>query len=182
MITLLDETRAPSVREIMGRLLSGAEAAALAIAHVRLAAIDLQPAELGQLQHCRLLLARFDSSFAADAQSLTLDPTRFVQLQRLLAFAESGRLDVHAARSQLWLPDFSVYRGKGGRQSALLLGAHYFKQPYPSNAAALTCVIRDEGAVARAAERYESLWQQSHDVLPVITETLSELLGCAVVR
>src|SRR5687767_4095588 len=109
MITLLDETRAPSVREIMGRLLSGAETAAIAIAHVRLAAIDLQPSELGQMQHCRLLLARFDSSFAADAQSLTLDPTRFVQLQRLLAFAESGRLAVHAARSQLWLPDFSVY-------------------------------------------------------------------------
>ena len=46
MITLLDETRAPSVREIMGRLLSGAETAAIAIAHVRLAAIDLQPANL----------------------------------------------------------------------------------------------------------------------------------------
>ena len=182
MITLLDETRAPSVREIMGRLLSGAQTADVAIAHVRLAAIDLQPAELGQLQRCRLLLARFDSSFAADAQSLTLDPARLVQLQRLLAFAESGRLDVHAARSQLWLPDFSVYRGIGGRQSALLLGAHYFKQPYPSNAAALTCVIRDEGAVERATQRFESLWEQSHDVLLVITETLSELLGCAAVR
>ncbi|MEX2285020.1 MAG: hypothetical protein WEE89_21210 [Gemmatimonadota bacterium] len=182
MITLLDETRAPSVRETMGRLLGAAQTADLAIANVRLAAVDLQAGELARLQHCRLLLARFDAAFAADAQSLSLDSLRAEQFRRLLAFAESGRLSVRSASAKLWLPDFSIYRGLGGKQSVLVLGAHYFKQPYPPNAAALTCVIRDEAAVEWASQRYEALWDQSHDVLPVIAETLAEALECAAVK
>ncbi len=183
MITLLDETRTPSLRETIGRLLGAAQRADLAVAHVRLATIDLQPGELGRLQRCRLLLARFDAAFAADAHSLRLDPARIEQLKRLRAFAESGRLEVRSASATLWSPDFSIYHGiGGGSQRVLLLGAHYFRQPYPPNGAALTCVIRDEAAAERAGQRFDALWDQSHDVLAVITETLAEALGCTAVR
>src|SRR5687768_1352605 len=124
MITLLDESCTPSVREAIGRLMGAAQTADLAVAHIRLATLDLQPGELGRLQRCRVLLARFDSAFAADAHSLMSAPAGSAHFKGLLAFAESGRLEVRSSSTVLWTPDFSIYHGlSGGTQNALLLGA-----------------------------------------------------------
>jgi hypothetical protein len=135
---------------------------------------------VARLQRLRLLLSRFDAAFAADAHALTIDPARTRQLQQLLAFVESGRVEVRSTGAALWAPDFSLFRGLGPPQEdVLLIGAHYFRQLFSAQGAALTCVVRDSAAVRRAARRFESLWDQAYDIRPIIAETLSDALACA---
>ncbi|MGH7471978.1 MAG: hypothetical protein ACRENP_28840 [Longimicrobiales bacterium] len=179
MTTLLTDQSLPTVRDTIGQLLSAAASADLAVAHVRLAAVDLQPHETAKLQRLRLLLAGFDAAFAADAYALTGEPSRLLQLQQLLAFTESGRVEIRSMRAALWAPDFSIYRGLGGAQEdVLLLGAHYFRQLFGASGTALTCVLRDGDLVRRAARRFADLWDQADDIRPVIAETLRDALTC----
>jgi hypothetical protein len=179
MTTLLTDTSLPTVRETIGQLLAAAASADLAVAHVRLAAVDLQPGEIATLQRLRLLLAGFDSAFAADAHALTGEPVQIRQLQRLLAFTESGRVQIRAMRATLWTPDFSIYRGLGsGQQDVLLVGAHYFRQLFSAQGTALTCVLHDGDMVRRAERRFADLWDQADDIRPVIAETLRDALTC----
>jgi hypothetical protein len=72
---LHDATTTPSVREIIGWFMANAEQADFAIANVRLAAIDLRPAEHSSLR-CRFLLSRLNAEFSADAALLTRDARR----------------------------------------------------------------------------------------------------------
>jgi hypothetical protein len=180
MTTLLDHTSTLTVRQTIGRLMASSTHADLAVAHVRLAAIDLQAEEIGRLERLRLLLARFDAAFAADAHALVNQPHRADQLKRLLAFVESGRVEIRSTGVALWLPDFSVFHGAGPEQSeTLLLGAHYFRELFTSNGTALTCIVLDGAAIARAARCFDSLWEQGYDIRPAITDTLRDALHCA---
>jgi hypothetical protein len=171
---LHDASTTPTVREVIGWFMANAEGADFAIANVRLAAIDLRPAEHSGLR-CRFLLSRLDAAFSADAALLS-GSARGSGLENLLRFCESGRLEVRSTGAPRWTPDFSLYHALGpGRESALMLGAHYFQilhtQPVP-----LTCVLREPAAVRRAAQNFEQLWQDAYDVLPVIRETLEQVL------
>ena len=180
MIDLLDDASGPMVRQTIGQLLSAATTADLAVANVRLAAVDLQPDEMTRLKRLRVLLSRFDASFAADARALALDVSQLQQLHGLLRIVESERVEVRCVGALRWTPDFSVFRGLADdRQDVLLIGAHYFRPLFSTGGAALTCVVRDAAAVARAARRFEDLWELAHDVRDVIAETLSDTLACA---
>ena len=179
MTILLDDASSPTVRETMGRLMSAAASADLPVAHVRLAAIDLQPAEVSRLHRLRLLLARFDAAFAADAHALTHEPARVRQLKQLHAFVESGRVEIRSTGAAIWAPDFSVFRGLGpAQEGVLLLGAHYFRELFGAHGAALTCVVREATAVKRAALRFDHLWDQAYDIRPIIADTLQDVLAC----
>jgi hypothetical protein len=178
---LHDATTHPTVREIIGWFMANAEQADFAIANVRLAALDLRPAEQRGLRRCRFLLSRLDAEFSADAALLTRDSRRSA-LENLLRFIDSGRLEVRSTGAPRWSPDFSVYHRLGpAAESAMMIGAHYFQmlhtRPVP-----LTCVLREIAAVRRASENFERLWQDAYDVLPVIRETLEQVMvdGAAI--
>lgn len=180
---LLDGRRQPSLRAVVGRLLARATAADFAISRVRLAAIDLTPDELDNVQRCRVLLGRLDIDTLIapihDAESLS---DRTPHLAALRAFLASGRAAVRTAGTTLWLPDFSVLCGAAEHDGipaggVCLIGAHYFARPYPTRGPALTCLLSDAASVARARDRFDELWELGYDVLPVITETLDALIS-----
>jgi hypothetical protein len=176
---LHDAATTPTVREIIGWFMANAEQADFAIANVRLAAIDLRPTEHSGLRRCRFLLSRIDAEFSADAAALTRD-ARAGNLQNLIRFIDSGRLEVRSTGAPRWTPDFSLYHGLGtARESAVMLGAHYF-QLLHSKPVPLTCVLRELSAVRRAGENFERLWQDAYDVLPVIRETLEQVVTDAL--
>jgi hypothetical protein len=170
---LLDEECATSVRHVIGMLLSRAAEADFAIARIRLGAIDLAPAELGTVRRCRVLLGRLD------VQSLAAAPESHAHaMAALLEFLRSGRIEVRSAGSSSWQSDFSVFRGlpadpllPAGR--ACLVGAHSFWSPQPYEGPAFTCVLGSPGATARAARRFEQLWREAYDVLPVLLQTVA---------
>jgi hypothetical protein len=175
-VVLLDERQAPSVRDTMVRLLANAERADLAIARVRLAAIDLNFAELATLRCCRLLLARLDAELLHDVSLLELAPERGRTLRKLLDWAKSGRLEVRSAGRLSWIPDFSVYHDVCDAVSVALIGAHYFQPIFTGHGTALTCCVRQEAIVRRVSERFHDLWERGYDVLPVIAEGLAQTL------
>jgi hypothetical protein len=106
-----------------------------------------------------------------DADALLQTQSRPVeQLRRLRAFAGSGLLEVRTVPRFNWRPDFSVF------DHAALVGAHYTELPYPVAGIALTCVLADPAAVRRCARRFEQMWEAGYDVLPVVIDTLDELL------
>ena len=177
---LLDELRSPSVRETMGRLLANAERADLAIARVRLAAIDLDFAELAGLRRCRLMLSRLDAELLHDSALQELSPERRAVLERLLTWANSGRLEVRSGGALSWTPDFSIYHNVSDAGNVVLLGAHYFQSAFPGHGAAFTCCLRQEGLVRRAAERFHDLWERAYDVLPIIAEGLAVALDASI--
>lgn len=180
---LLDGRRQPSLRSVVGTLLARATAADFAISRVRLAAVDLTPDELDNVQRCRVLLGRLDiDALVAPLEHGESTSDRAPHLTALRAFLASGRAAVRTAGTTLWLPDFSVLSGPAGRDGVpagcvCLIGAHYFARPYPTRGPALTCLLSDADSVARARERFDELWELGYDVLPVITETLDALLA-----
>jgi hypothetical protein len=177
---LLDELHSPSVRETIGRLLATAERADLAIARVRLAALDLDPTEIAGLERCRLLLSRLDADLLHDGAVLDIHPEKRVVLQRLFDWTQSGRLEVRSAGAVAWVPDFSVYHDVAGAGDVLLLGPHYFQSMFSGHGAALTCCLQHVSVVRRAAERFEELWDRSYDVLPIIAEGLAQTLDASI--
>ena len=167
-----------TVRVAIGALLAGADTAAVAVARVRLGTLDLRPVELAKVQRCRVLLGQFDATALSGVISAH-------SLQALLAFCESGRLDIRAAPGVRWTPDFSVYRGRGSHGtlwSACIVGAHYFGEPAPSLGAPLSCVVADESVAAAAEQRFDRLWRRAHDVTPAIRDALDALLAIAEKR
>jgi len=169
---LLDGTDPVTVRETIVRLMTCATLCELAIANVRIAAIDLGAAEFSQIGHCRLLISQLDAGFLADADALRHDVHRQLALQRLHGFTGSGRLEVRRAALARWVPDFSVYHFPAPEPPALLLGAHYF---YDTNGhTPLTAVLRDTCMARRASRRFNELWVEAYDVLPSINEALGQ--------
>jgi hypothetical protein len=167
---LLDEQHVPSVRETIGRLFATAQRTDLAIARVRLAAVDLRAEEIASLQRCRLLLSTVDANLLHDASPLSHE--RRVVVQRLIAWASSGRLELRSCGIHAWSPDFSVYHHDGLTRSVALVGAHYFQSMFSGHGTALTCVVRQQAAVRHMARRFEELWSRAYDILPVVVDAL----------
>jgi hypothetical protein len=177
MRIVLDETGEPSLREVLGTLLRAATHADLAVAHVRLLAIDLTAGEAANMGRCRFLLGRLEAA-ALSGMGLGAEPARLRTLHRLL---QSGRVEIRSAGMGAWAPDFSIFRGITGAgrlpfTDVCLVGAHYFAQPPASGGPSFTCVLAEPHAVALAARRFAELWQRGHDVQPAVLHTVARLL------
>ena len=172
---LLDEFHDPPLRHTIGRLLACARTADIALTHLRLAGLDLSPSEAGGLERCRVMLGQLDAAVLLDAGA-SADVAR-ERLQLLTAFAQSGRLQMRTAPHHVWNPDFSVFDGLPADRAAALVGAHYFGRPYARFGIAFTCVLTAESAVRACRDRFERLWSDGYDVLPVVVDTLQRLGG-----
>lgn len=165
---LIDEVSQPTLRERIGGLLSTCTYAEIAVANIRLAALDLAEHEIRTVRLCRILIARLDARALTDFGHA--DPVLDGRLRTLLSFLESRRVEVRSAGLGAWAPDFSIYRGLPDGGSACLIGAHYFREPPSLTGPSLTALMSDAPSVAAAQARFEMLWRRSHDVLePVVT-------------
>ena len=163
---ILDERTNPSMRETFSTLMSSSASVDMAVANLRLAGIDIQPGEVTRLRRLRLVVAKLDADALLHTHARPLE-----QLRRLHALTTSGILEVRTVPRFKWTPDFSVF------DDAALIGAHYTELPYPADGIALTCVVRDEAAIRRCARRFDEMWELGYDVLPVVVQTLHELLS-----
>lgn len=164
---LIDERSDPDLRAVIGGLLTSSESADFAVTRIRLAAMDLTDEEVA-IPRCRLLLGALDASMLDDASYV---PTAArADVGRLLGWVRSGRLEIRSAGIGGWIPDFSIYRA--GNASTCLLGAHYFGNPQLSVGPSFTCLVRDAASARIVADRFDALWDRSHDVLPAIRDVL----------
>lgn len=167
-----------TVRDRIGDFLSRSRYADIAVARVRLAALDLTDAEVGSVDRCRVLLGRLDAGMLLDtADAGPADAAD--RLRVLRAFAGSGRLEVRAAGMASWVPDFSAYQLRHGEQVGLL-GAHYFGAPYPIVGPSFTMVVRQPSACTSLRDRFAGIWALGHDVLPAIRDVLERAHALAV--
>jgi hypothetical protein len=169
-VTLIDDGSRPTLRERIGRLLSTCASAEIAVSHIRLAALDLTERETRGVKRCRILLGRLDARALTDFgfPDTGVDD----RMRALLAFIESGRVEIRSAGLGAWSPDFSVYRGLSDGGSACLVGAHYFREPPSPNGPSFTALITDTHSVALALARFEALWERSHDVLEPVASAV----------
>ncbi|MGQ0813566.1 MAG: hypothetical protein ACT4O1_03785 [Gemmatimonadota bacterium] len=167
---LLDEHHEPPLRQTLSSLITTARTADFAIAHLRLAGLDLKPSETDDLERCRVMIGHLDAAVLFDA--VGPGPAHF---EVLAAFAQSGRLEMHTAPHHAWNPDFSIFRDLPNGGDAALLGAHYFGRPYPRFGLAFTCVMTQSAAVRACTRRFEELWAAGYDVLPVVIDALERL-------
>jgi hypothetical protein len=167
---LFDEYADPPLRHTLGSLMARARTADFAIAHFRLAGLDLGPSEAAGLDRCRVMVGHFDAARLLDGPGV-----QGANVRTLLAFAHSGRLEMRAAPHHTWNPDFSVFRGLPDGTSAVLLGAHYFGRPYPRFGLAFTCVLTQLRAVQACGRRFEELWTAGYDILPVVIDSLERI-------
>ncbi|HEX9109543.1 MAG TPA: SNF2-related protein, partial [Longimicrobiales bacterium] len=176
---LLDESHL--LRDVLGPLMARAQSADFALARLRLGAIDLRPQELGALSRCRVLVERLEGVTGGDELAGSPLSVRR-RLRLLLAFLESGRVEVRVAGGRCWTPDFSVLHGLRRADGALVdgvaaLGAHYFSKPYPVSGPALTCVTSAGDTVRLLAGRFEEIWSSGYDVAFVLAERLRRLIA-----
>lgn len=169
------------LRDAVGPLMARARAADFAVARLRLAAVDLRPGELGGLTACRVLVERLDTitSGAAPGASRSALSER---LALLLAFLESGRVQVRVAAGRCWAPDFSLIRDIRRPDSVVVAGvsatgAHFFSRPYPVSGPAFTYLSPDPVTLAILAGRFQESWDHGYDVSFVLAERMRRLLG-----
>jgi hypothetical protein len=163
---VLDERTQPSMRETFSALISTSTHVDMAVANMRLAGIDIRPGEVSALRRLRLVVGKLDADALIQTHARPLD-----QIRRLHGLACSGVLEVRTVPRFQWTPDFSIF------DNAALIGAHYTELPYPIDGIALTCVIAEPAAIRRCARRFEEMWELGYDVLPVLIDTLTELLA-----
>jgi len=185
---LLDESRPPSVREVIGRLLRRAHRADFAVARIRLSAVDLTAVEIAGVERCRVLVGRLDANAIVAGDGV---PERDVA--GLIEFIMSGRAEIRAGAGASWVPDFSVLHdieiggtaaarpSTGGPRTAgaCLLGAHFFAPPFAVTGPAFTALLTDPASVAAASRRFEALWDAGYDVGPVVASMLLERASSA---
>jgi superfamily II DNA or RNA helicase len=169
------------LRDAVGPLMARAESADFAVAKLRLAAVDLRPRELGGLARCRLLVERLDAVTRGDAQAASRDAVH-ARLSLLLAFLESGRVEVRVGAGRCWTPDFSLFRRihRGDDRvvaGVAATGAHFFSKPYPITGPAVTSLTTDGPTLELLGERFEELWAAGYDVAFVLAERMRRLLG-----
>lgn len=170
-------TSAALLQQTMRDLIGASVEVAFAVERIRLAALHVIADVLPTAQRCRITLARLDAS-TLDARAPQMDAHRR-GIERLLAFARSGRLQIRAAGTVRWDPDFSLFRMRNTELGTLcLFGAHYLAPPHAGIDWPLTCVLARPAPVQRAVQHYESLWAAAHDALGPVTETLERQL-CA---
>jgi hypothetical protein len=177
--TLIDQNTL-AVRDLVGALFAEASRADFAVARIRLAALDLSESEL-QLVRVRVLLGRLDVDSLQHGPAVAgADAAR--RLSVLHRFVASGRLHVRVSCLEEWSPDFSVFRlprRRSGARQVTLVGCHYFAPPLPVTGPAFTCVLEDEAAAALAMRRFDTLWRRGYDVLPIIRQSLEQLMQSA---
>lgn len=176
---LVSDRSRPTLRQLLGGLLSRAVEADFAVARIRLAVIDLSARETARVRRCRVLVGQLDVDALAGAGGGADDPARSNRVAVLRDFVESGRLEIRAAGLATWLPDFSVMRGVAGvaDETVAVVGAHYFSRTYPTGGPAFTCVLAGRAAAAEAGARFEELWDRGYDVAPVLRQALERLGG-----
>jgi hypothetical protein len=157
----------PSLRYVLGTLLSRATHADIAVAHLRLFAVDLSDAERADLARCRLLLGRLDAA-GLDEFGMTRDGAA-PRLDAFLHLLDTGHVEVRSGGTLAWVPDFSVFRGlprtpKTPDGAVCLIGAHYFSRPLPGTGEALTGLVSAPASVRLASQRFAALWKRAHDV------------------
>lgn len=193
MTVLIDDTSQPTLRQRIGLLLSTCSTADIAVAHIRLAALDLSDRETGHVQRCRILLGRLEARaligvgdgdilnasrlvgvVAGDRSGIVVNDER---MRTLLTFLESGRVQVRSAGLGAWSPDFSVYRGLPDGD-ACLLGAHYFREPPSIRGPSFTVLLKERPCIAMVGARFDALWETSHDVMEPIVSAMHRAQSC----
>lgn len=160
---LLDERDRPDFRDLFGSLCRSAREADVAVARIRLGALDLGKDELGGLRRIRVVLAEVNAvRLGSEADAALSDPGRAGNVRLLVRLFEEARLELRAAPLAGWTPDFSVFSGEGGPE-ALLVGTHWFQRPYPHPGPALASLHRGEEA-HRGARRFAELWASAYDI------------------
>ena len=163
------------MRSLIGDLLQRSRTADLALARVRLAALDLTEAEVRGPARCRVLLGQLDASMLVDATAAhdtAADYSRRREaLLRLADWLASDRLEVRSAGIGLWTPDFSIFRDPADATTCLL-GAHYFGSPQLTMGPSFTAVFHGADDAALLQLRFEEVWDRGHDVSPAILEVL----------
>jgi hypothetical protein len=169
---LFDERGRPDFRDVFGALARGSSEISTAVTRVRLTTVDLQPDEVAQLRHFRVLLCELSAlRLEGEAHALLHLRRRAPNLHLLVSLLEEGRLEVRAAPLGGWSPDFTVFSGASGA-SAVLAGFHAFERPYPHRGPALA-TLHGPDAARLAARRHEELWAEAHDVGPTLWTLLS---------
>jgi hypothetical protein len=174
-LLLLDERARPSLRERVGRLLASGDDGAFAVARIRLAVLDLDESEIGQIRRCRVLLGQLDASMLADAARGPDTQREGNRMAGLLRFARSGRLEVRSVGLGGWTPDFAIVSGPSGCTG--VIGSIHFGNPELALGPALTVVTSEAEVTQRLLVRFEELWAGAHDVLPAIREVLERAHG-----
>lgn len=174
-VRIVDERSERTLRAVIGELLLDATRADIALAKVRLAALDLTEAEVQGPAHCRVLLGQLDASTLADATESRHDSQG---LHRLAAWLSSDRLEVRSAGLGAWTPDFSVYENTSGAHTSII-GAHYFGSPQLAVGPSVTVIDPRTDAARLLRARFEELWARAHDVAPAILTVLGRAGGGA---
>lgn len=172
-VRVFDERSARPLRSVIGELMVGSDQVDLAIARIRLAALDLTPEEVEGPSRCRVLLGHLDASTLHDAA--TNSAARGPALSRLGEWLASDRLEVRSAGLGAWTPDFSVFGA--GRETTCLLGAHYFGSPQLTVGPSVTVTTTDTDAAHLLRRRFQELWERAHDVSPAIADVLGRAMA-----
>jgi hypothetical protein len=178
---LLDDERSPSARDVLGFLLARCAQADLAVARIRLAALDFTADDLRTVRRCRVLLGSLDAAALGEAAStLARDPARTPNLAALRELLASGRLEIRSAGTARWTPDFAVLQQIDSRTAltaattaACLVGWLGLDLRQNTAGPALTCLITGSVAITAAAARFDRLWADAYDVLPIVADVLT---------
>lgn len=176
MARVVDERSERPLRAVIGDLLRDATRADIALAKVRLAALDLTEAEVNGPALCRVLLGQLDASTLADAAMESRQNRH--GLHRLAGWLTSDRLEVRSAGLGAWAPDFSVYENGAGTLTSLI-GAHYFGTPQLAVGPSVTVIDPGAETGLLLQGRFDELWERAHDVAPAILTVLERAGGAA---
>lgn len=159
----------------MRDLVAASSEVLMAVQHVRLSALHRVIDALERADHCRLVLARLDLHML-DGSRPAGDAGRD-NIERLLTFAGSGRLEIRSAGAMRWAPDFSVFQMRDRRCGMFcLFGAHYLAPPHPGLDWPLTCLLTRRTVIAEVEYHFRELWDAAHDALGPVAETLERRL------
>ena len=175
---LFDGRSGPGLRMALGEALATSTDASFAIRRVRLARVDLLPAELRGVRRCRVLLGRLDADTLAGPAAMSSAPNgesaASARTAALLDMAASGRLEVRSASLLTWDPDFALI-GHATDADVLMFGSIQFTSSLPQRPVeelSLACTLRDPVMVRAARARFEELWERAHDALEAVTDAL----------
>ena len=164
---LLDERSSSGFRAVFGDSLSRSFAADVAILRIRLSAVDLSAQEMADLGRLRVLVAEVNArTVEEEAYALVMDPEKRENLRLVLNLLKTGVLEIRSAPLGGWSPDFTVFSDTRGPQE-LLLGLHWFHQPFPHRGPAWAARF-GAGEASRAHHRFQEIWAGAHDIGPAV--------------